>query len=109
MMEERIYPPMHPGRVLEFEFLKPLQITPYARTKAHHRRYGFATCSVLRDLSGVLAKPAKSLRSRGRGGPGRGECRKNSTSCARVRVYAQGHTVFDLASAAQRLRGRPLS
>lgn len=34
MMEERIYPPMHPGRVLEFEFLKPLKITPYALAKA---------------------------------------------------------------------------
>ena len=34
MMEERIYPPMHPGRVLEFEFLEPLEITPYALAKA---------------------------------------------------------------------------
>jgi addiction module HigA family antidote len=34
MMEERIHPPMHPGRVLEFEFLKPLKITPYALAKA---------------------------------------------------------------------------
>ena len=34
MMEERIYPPMHPGRVLELEFLKPLEITPYALAKA---------------------------------------------------------------------------
>jgi antitoxin HigA-1 len=34
MMDERIYPPMHPGRVLELEFLKPLQITPYALAKA---------------------------------------------------------------------------
>lgn len=33
-MEERIHPPMHPGRVLEFEFLKPLKITPYALAKA---------------------------------------------------------------------------
>jgi antitoxin HigA-1 len=33
-MEERIHPPMHPGRVLELEFLKPLQITPYALAKA---------------------------------------------------------------------------
>ena len=33
-MEERIYPPMHPGRVLELEFLKPLEITPYALAKA---------------------------------------------------------------------------
>src|ERR687890_336271 len=31
---ERVYPPMHPGRVLEFEFLKPLQITPYSLAKA---------------------------------------------------------------------------
>lgn len=34
MMEERIYPPMHPGRVLELEFLEPLEITPYALAKA---------------------------------------------------------------------------
>ena len=34
MMEERIYPPMHPGRVLELEFLKSLKITPYALAKA---------------------------------------------------------------------------
>ena len=33
-MGERIYPPMHPGRVLELEFLKPLKITPYALAKA---------------------------------------------------------------------------
>ena len=32
-MEERIYPPMHPGRILELEFLKPLQITPYKLAK----------------------------------------------------------------------------
>jgi addiction module HigA family antidote len=32
--EERIYPPMHPGRVLELEFLEPLEITPYALAKA---------------------------------------------------------------------------
>jgi antitoxin HigA-1 len=30
---ERVYPPMHPGRVLELEFLKPLQITPYKLAK----------------------------------------------------------------------------
>ena len=33
-MEERIHPPVHPGRVLELEFLKPLQITAYALAKA---------------------------------------------------------------------------
>jgi addiction module HigA family antidote len=33
-MEERIHPPMHPGRVLELEFLKPLEITAYALAKA---------------------------------------------------------------------------
>jgi addiction module HigA family antidote len=31
--EERIYPPMHPGRVLELEFLEPLEITPYRLAK----------------------------------------------------------------------------
>ena len=31
---ERIYPPMHPGRVLELEFLEPLQMTSYALAKA---------------------------------------------------------------------------
>jgi hypothetical protein len=34
IMGERIHPPMHPGRVLELEFLKPLKITPYALAKA---------------------------------------------------------------------------
>ncbi len=34
MTEERVYPPMHPGRVLELEFLEPLEITPYALAKA---------------------------------------------------------------------------
>ncbi len=34
MAEERIYPPMHPGRVLELEFLEPLEMTPYALAKA---------------------------------------------------------------------------
>ena len=33
MSEERIYPPMHPGRVLELEFLEPLKMTPYALAK----------------------------------------------------------------------------
>ena len=30
MTEERIHPPIHPGRVLELEFLEPLEMTPYA-------------------------------------------------------------------------------
>jgi addiction module HigA family antidote len=34
MTEERVYPPMHPGRVLALEFLEPLEITPYALAKA---------------------------------------------------------------------------
>lgn len=34
MSEERVYPPMHPGRFLELEFLEPLGITPYALAKA---------------------------------------------------------------------------
>ena len=33
MTEERIYPPMHPGRVLELEFLEPLKISPYKLAK----------------------------------------------------------------------------
>jgi antitoxin HigA-1 len=33
MTEERIHPPMHPGRVLELEFLEPLGMTPYALAK----------------------------------------------------------------------------
>lgn len=32
--EERIYPPMTPGRFLELEFLEPLGITSYALAKA---------------------------------------------------------------------------
>jgi addiction module HigA family antidote len=31
--EERIYPPMHPGRVLELEFLEPLKISAYKLAK----------------------------------------------------------------------------
>jgi antitoxin HigA-1 len=30
---ERVYPPMHPGRVLELEFLEPLEMTAYALAK----------------------------------------------------------------------------
>jgi len=33
-MEERVYPPMTPGRFLELEFLRPLGITSYALAKA---------------------------------------------------------------------------
>ncbi len=33
MAERRSYPPMHPGRVLELEFLEPLEKTPYALAK----------------------------------------------------------------------------
>jgi antitoxin HigA-1 len=33
-MEERVYPPMHPGRVLELEFMEPLDITAYGLAKA---------------------------------------------------------------------------
>ena len=33
-MEERVYPPMHPGRVLELEFMEPLEMTAYALAKA---------------------------------------------------------------------------
>jgi addiction module HigA family antidote len=31
--EERIYPPMHPGRILELEFLEPLNISAYKLAK----------------------------------------------------------------------------
>jgi antitoxin HigA-1 len=34
MAEERVHPPMTPGRFLEMEFLEPLDITPYALAKA---------------------------------------------------------------------------
>jgi addiction module HigA family antidote len=33
-MEKRVYPPMHPGRVLELEFMEPLDITAYGLAKA---------------------------------------------------------------------------
>jgi antitoxin HigA-1 len=33
MTEQRINQPMHPGRVLELEFLEPLEITPYRLAK----------------------------------------------------------------------------
>ena len=32
-MEERVFPPMTPGRFLEMEFLEPLELTPYALAK----------------------------------------------------------------------------
>ena len=34
MTDERVYPPMHPGRVLELEFMKPLGMTAYRLAKA---------------------------------------------------------------------------
>ena len=34
MAEERVFPPMHPGRLLELEFLEPLEMTQYALAKA---------------------------------------------------------------------------
>lgn len=33
MDEKRTRPPIHPGRVLELEFLEPLEMTPYALAK----------------------------------------------------------------------------
>lgn len=33
-MEERVYPPIHPGRVLELEFMEPLEMTAYGLAKA---------------------------------------------------------------------------
>lgn len=33
-MEERVYPPITPGRFLELEFLEPLGMTSYALAKA---------------------------------------------------------------------------
>jgi antitoxin HigA-1 len=33
MTEERVYPPMHPGRILELEFLEPLKISAYKLAK----------------------------------------------------------------------------
>ena len=40
--EERIYPTMHPGRVLELEFLEPLEMTLYRLAQSigpRRRRY----------------------------------------------------------------------
>lgn len=34
MSEKRICPPIHPGRVLELEFLEPLEMSAYALAKA---------------------------------------------------------------------------
>ena len=33
MVEKRIYPPIHPGRVLELEFLEPLDMSAYELAK----------------------------------------------------------------------------
>jgi addiction module HigA family antidote len=33
MTEERVYPPMHPGRVLALEFMEPLEMSPYKLAK----------------------------------------------------------------------------
>ena len=32
--EERIYPPVHPGEILDEEFLKPLEMTAYGLAKS---------------------------------------------------------------------------
>lgn len=34
MSEKRTYPPVHPGRVLELEFLEPLEMSAYGLAKA---------------------------------------------------------------------------
>ncbi len=34
LRERRVRPPVHPGRVLELEFLKPLEMTAYQLAKA---------------------------------------------------------------------------
>ena len=34
MREKRVRPPMHAGRVLELEFLEPLEMTPYQLAKS---------------------------------------------------------------------------
>jgi hypothetical protein len=62
--EERIYPTMHPPRVLELEFLEPLEMTPTgwpnlsgaaagirhrAWQAGHQRRYGFEAGTLLWD------------------------------------------------------------
>jgi antitoxin HigA-1 len=33
MSEKRIYPPIHPGRVMELEFLEPLEMSAYKLAK----------------------------------------------------------------------------
>jgi|SRR5215210_151462 len=34
MTEDRVYPPMHPGKVLELEFMEPLGMSAYKLAKA---------------------------------------------------------------------------
>ncbi len=34
MAEKRVFPPIHPGRVLELEFLEPLEISSYKLAKS---------------------------------------------------------------------------
>ncbi len=67
-MEERIHPPMPPGRVLELEFMEPLGMTSYglakgigvdppprlryrARQEGHNCRHRASTSTVLRYFS----------------------------------------------------------
>jgi addiction module HigA family antidote len=60
MAEERVYPPMHPGRVLELEFLEPLGMTAYGLAQAlsvpAQRTY-----AVVRGKRGISANTALRL------------------------------------------------
>ena len=52
--EERIYPTMHPPRVLELEFLEPLEMTPYRLAQSIGRRRGYTTSCVASGASAQI-------------------------------------------------------
>ena len=60
MAEERVYPPMHLGRVLELEFLEPLGMTAYGLAQALSVPVT-RTYAVVRGKRGISADTALRL------------------------------------------------
>lgn len=80
-MRTDLLPPVHPGKVLLEEFLKPLELSQYRVAKdinvpprrineivhdkaRDHRRHRAAVGPALRGLRAVLAEPASPVRPR---------------------------------------------
>jgi len=88
-MARRAHPPIHPGEILEAEFLEPLELSQYrlakdisvpaeadqrdrARTALDHGGHRLASRALLRHERGVLAEPPDAVRPRGRSASGSG-------------------------------------